>query len=143
MDIKDGYIMRKNGDPRCESKMECRTHGSVWFYKCYNYLCIGLYWIRMLWQIEDSLSNYMSTYQPCSINNRSTNYLKSFYINSIYMYSPFHKTLPRPSASENWISVRFYKTDCIHFFSLHLFTLLTLFTLLNSFTMKGPSNIKL
>ena len=100
-------------------------------------LYVGLYWIRMLWQIEDSLSNCVSTYQPCSINNRSTNYLKSFYINSIYMYSPFHKTSPRPSAFENWISVRFYKTDCIHFFSLHLFTLLTLFT------MKGPSNIKL
>ena len=27
-------------------------------------------------------------------------------------YCPFHKTLPRSSAFVNWISVRFYETDC-------------------------------
>ena len=27
-------------------------------------------------------------------------------------YHPFHKTLPRYSAFGNWISVRFYETDC-------------------------------
>ena len=27
-----------------------------------------------------------------------------------FMYSPFHKTLPRPSAFCNWISERFYET---------------------------------
>ena len=27
-------------------------------------------------------------------------------------YRPFHKTLPRSSAFINWISVRFYETDC-------------------------------
>ena len=32
---------------------------------------------------------------------------------------PFHKTLPRSNASVNWMSVRFYETDCIQcsFFS--------------------------
>ena len=28
-------------------------------------------------------------------------------------YRPFHKTLPRSSASVNGVSVRFYETDCI------------------------------
>ena len=28
-----------------------------------------------------------------------------------FKYRPFHKTLPRPSAFLNWISVRFYETD--------------------------------
>ena len=27
-------------------------------------------------------------------------------------YGPFHKTLPRPRAIVNWISVRFYDADC-------------------------------
>ena len=27
-------------------------------------------------------------------------------------YLPFHETLPGYSASVNWISVRFYETDC-------------------------------
>ena len=30
----------------------------------------------------------------------------------IAIYRPFHKTLPRSSAIVNWISVRFYETDC-------------------------------
>ena len=29
------------------------------------------------------------------------------------MYRPFHKNLPRSSAFVNWISARFYETDCI------------------------------
>ena len=29
-----------------------------------------------------------------------------------FKYLTFHKTLPRSSAFENWISVRFYETDC-------------------------------
>ena len=29
-----------------------------------------------------------------------------------FEYRPFHKTLPRSSAFVNWISVRFYETDC-------------------------------
>ena len=32
---------------------------------------------------------------------------------SYFKYRPFHKTLPRSSASANRISVRFYETDCI------------------------------
>ena len=28
------------------------------------------------------------------------------------MYRPFHKTLPRSRRFVNWISVRFYETDC-------------------------------
>ena len=31
---------------------------------------------------------------------------------SVVRYRPFHKTLPRTSAFVNWISVRFYETDC-------------------------------
>ena len=31
----------------------------------------------------------------------------------LLMYQPFHKTLQRFSAFVNWISVRFYETDCI------------------------------
>ena len=31
------------------------------------------------------------------------------------MFCPFHKTLPRTSAFINWISVRFYETDCTSF----------------------------
>ena len=38
-----------------------------------------------------------------------------------FIYRPFHKTLRRSSAFVNWISVRFYETGCIFFFSL-LFT---------------------
>ena len=30
----------------------------------------------------------------------------------MFKYRPFHKTLPRSSAFINWISVRFYETDC-------------------------------
>ena len=30
----------------------------------------------------------------------------------VWSYRPFHKTLPRSSAFANWISVRFYETDC-------------------------------
>ena len=30
----------------------------------------------------------------------------------ILWYRPFHKTLPRSSTFVNWISVRFYETDC-------------------------------
>ena len=33
------------------------------------------------------------------------------------MYRPFHKTLHRSNASVNWMSVRFYETDCIQVFS--------------------------
>ena len=29
-----------------------------------------------------------------------------------WRYRPFHKTLPRSSAFVNWISLRFYETDC-------------------------------
>ena len=41
------------------------------------------------------------------------------------MYRPFHKTLPRSSVFVNWLSVRFYETDCIlhiifRYFLLHL-----------------------
>ena len=28
------------------------------------------------------------------------------------IYRPFHKTLPRSNASVNWMSVRFFETDC-------------------------------
>ena len=31
----------------------------------------------------------------------------------LFLYRQFHKTLPRSSAFLNWISVRFYETDCI------------------------------
>ena len=41
----------------------------------------------------------------------------------IFYYRPFHKTLPRSSASLNWISVRFYVTDCI-WILLHIISLL-------------------
>ena len=34
------------------------------------------------------------------------------YIQYTYIYRPFHKALPRFSASLNRISVRFYETDC-------------------------------
>ena len=30
----------------------------------------------------------------------------------IYTYRPFHKTLPGSRSFINWISVRFYETDC-------------------------------
>ena len=30
----------------------------------------------------------------------------------LFGYHPFHKTLPISSAFVNWISVRFYETDC-------------------------------
>ena len=30
----------------------------------------------------------------------------------VYIYRPFHKTLLRSSALVNWISARFYETDC-------------------------------
>ena len=32
---------------------------------------------------------------------------------NLFIYRPFHKTLPRSSAFANQISVRFYETDCI------------------------------
>ena len=33
--------------------------------------------------------------------------------NIYFIYRPFHKTLPRSSEPVNWISLRFYETDCI------------------------------
>ena len=30
----------------------------------------------------------------------------------LFMYRPFHKTIPRSRAFVNWISVRVYETDC-------------------------------
>ena len=35
-------------------------------------------------------------------------------------YRPFHKTLPRSSAFLNWISVRFYETDCMSSFTQYV-----------------------
>ena len=42
--------------------------------------------------------------------------LSDFWLNKKnwkFRYRPFHTTLPRSSAFVNWISVRFYETDCI------------------------------
>ena len=59
-----------------------------------------------------------------------------------FLYRPFHKTLPRSSAFVNWISVRFYETDCrwisllylsvyLSFLSIHLYSSIFLSILLN------------
>ena len=39
----------------------------------------------------------------------------------LFIYLPFHKTLPRSNVSVNRMSVRFYETDCTLFLSLNQF----------------------
>ena len=39
-----------------------------------------------------------------------------------FLYRQFHSTFPRSSAFINWVSVRFYETDCTYEIFLHLST---------------------
>ena len=48
----------------------------------------------------------------------------------IFEYRPFHKTLPRSSEVLNWISGRFYETDCIYvMFSNYMYLVILKFVL--------------
>ena len=68
------------------------------FLPCPSYIHIVFYLALLL---KDSFSL-----------QRSFRFLKIYRKYIHFTYRPFHKTLPRSSAFVNWISVRFYETDC-------------------------------
>ena len=48
---------------------------------------------------------------PCTLFTKGTVFMKRA-LSQKLTYRPFHKTLPRSNASVNWMTVRFYETDC-------------------------------
>ena len=80
--------------------------------------------VNSLLKTSNIFELYLFTLYKQPLNNKMLYFLQQFdyecvsilnfivYSNNL-LYRPFHKTLPRSSASVNRISARFYETDCM------------------------------